>query len=680
MTYARDCSGKCFDGNEALIGDYICDNGETTQSNFYCQAFDFDSSDCIVRQPPVLTTPRPANPCFVSCPAGDWSRKDCKQCALTQDGLCVEETLQTCENGPNDPPGHCNFGRCCVAKFDKMEYWDRDCLAFGAYDDCSVALERLLSNIGQQPRSLASLSASRSQDVAKPKASVIVDCEGDLCNAVPDEKERNPYTGRLTDDLICRVEESKKAGLECFEGPWVDTNPTPLDDCQGENFKYNFCLNRKTTTGRPFRRCCTFLWVDSRMQPQCKFIGLEMGTCDYWLSAYKAQYAGDIFRAIDKETVLKDCDTGDRCNDPFDEEGGCPDAVVKRPRQVAHLIPEEVDLEALLQGGGEAPPEPIPWGMILIPIAGILFFGGAAYVVVKLIKDPERPLFHSDKAKVVQDDTFVEPQQDLDAGNAVVDGVAYGVVHPRPHALRMILKEQRQQNVPRALRKDPALTMGGITDAAYEARLAIEASVKGMPIERFREIAEMEGVVSPATGLPRELAIQAIADLTKDVPLPRRRSEVDPVALAALVDAAAEEVSENPDERDEHDEALAVEDDPSAGKDSGGLPLQLADQLPGQVVERTTRAPSKAPRAALPGPPPDNDEDLLRQAAMLAEAQALAMPPAAPGAVSVVEALRASTTVGATKVAVAAPSAGRPAATARMLRQGGAKGPPRVCT
>lgn len=675
-THARDCAGTCYDGSEALIGDYICDNGETLPANFYCAAFLFDNGDCLVRTPEPKTTPRPANPCRVSCPAGNWSRKDCSQCDATVDGMCVEHTVSDCVEDPNDPPGSCNFGRCCVAKFEQMEYWGTDCVAFGAYDNCSAALSQMLVGLAKQRRSIASVAKSQLQPVAPPKATLMVDCEGALCNTMPEDKKRNPFTGLLTEELVCTTGESNESGTLCFEGPWEDTEPNPLDDCQDRKMQYNFCLNRKTLSGRPYKRCCTFVWVDSRGKPQCQFRGIEDGTCEYWLAAYKDSVKGDAYRRIEKELVLNDC-KGEMCNEPLDDELGCPDFVIERPKQVAHLIPETIDVEALLRQGGEAKGEPFPWLLVVIPVSGLCLMVTTGYVIFKCIKEPEVSPWHSDKAKIVQDDTFIEPIQDLHPDNAIVDGVAYGVIHPRPFALRQILREQRMNRGPRALRMDPALASAEAATAAHEAKLAFEASVKGVSIEDFRATAELEGMASPVSPLPMRAAMEAFKEMSPAQPETTKVLAIEPDALAAAAQAAAESRPQTgaesrlalPDA-----EPLMVEDGPSQAQ-----ALQL---MPGQVADAPALQSRRASsQAALPAPPESPSERVLRRTASMAAVHAATLPPPAPHAVNVAEGLRASMTAGT--VAAAVPSSlgsRRPAASARLMRQGGVTGPMRVCT
>merc|ERR1719382_481064 len=93
----RDCRGACFDDYPGLIGDYVCDNGATLQGlTFTCPQFEYDLGDCKEVPSGVFTTPKPANPCFETCPSGDWKRRDCSQCAVEKNGMCVQEQDPKC--------------------------------------------------------------------------------------------------------------------------------------------------------------------------------------------------------------------------------------------------------------------------------------------------------------------------------------------------------------------------------------------------------------------------------------------------------------------------------------------------------------------------------------------------------------------------------------------------------
>jgi len=694
LSLPRDCSGTCYDGGSDTIGDYVCDRGTTTPLNFFCPTFNFDMMDCLPREVSLFTTPRPANPCLESCPAGDFFRKDCARCKVRKGDMCMETQEPTCVAKPGDPPGQCNFAKCCVAKITNLDYWNEDCLAFGTYDDCNTKLDTILKDIRSSPRSLPSRTVS--PKLRELTAEIMIECEGGSCATITVERKRDPFTNRLTDLRVCPVDESNNAGVECFVGPWSAADNTPLDNCQDDKFKYNFCTNRKTKDGRPFRKCCAFIYLNSRAQPQCAYTGIEEGTCAGYLEQLKISVQSSVYTSINNELVIRECEE-DQCNDPLGKEGSCPDVVIKRPPQVLHLLTNDIDKEAALLGGGAVVQEPIPWALILIPICGVGFMACVGYTIYKCIKEPEHSLWHSDKAKIVALDTFVEPTQDLSKGsNDVVEGIAFGVVKPRPYALRHILREESGVVVPKALRLEPELYVPEAAEAAYIAALEREAAIKGLDPRELRMLAESVGAGSPAFSKGSKLPVEFCQKVLKPyveslqtMSMTQARSRMRTKDLELMFEDEADIVAPQ-----------ALEDttweSPSRGRSrpgtNGALALtgeltQLA--LPGEVPEPRTAKRSSALNEAelartfvVPPPPADNREELRHAAAALADSQRSAMPISPKGGTTIIDALQMSVTVGT----IVAPAQGslaslnsRSAASARFLRKG-QSGPPRVAT
>jgi len=698
MVIRRDCGGTCYQDNPDSLGDGVCDKGTTTSNDFYCSLFDYDQNDCESDPGAVFTTARPSNPCLVSCPAGNFKRKDCSQCdATNEDGtMCIVSEDPTCTAQDDDPPGICNFGRCCVVKLWNLDYWDEDCLAFGAYENCTVALDNLLSEIKLTPRSLSSQAVNPTMKTIRTK--MMEDCEGEYCNEITTEFEVDTKTLTFTDEYVCPIYEAEEKGVECFVGPWLDADESPLDDCQDDAFEYNFCKNRKTKSGRPFVRCCSFVYLNYAMDDSCLFVGIEEGTCAGYLAKYKASVSGSIYTAINTELVNQNCEA-DSCNDPANEETGCPSVVVERPWQVVDLLPEDLDRDSLLTGGGTISDETFPWQFVVFPICGVILTIVAACMAIRCIKEKETPTWHSAKAKVVAIDTFVEPTADPDKD--MVDklndpALTYGVVPKRPAALTQIVRSDNMLELPpRALRRELAGCNMDMVEAAFIAANKEEAEVKGLTEETMMEHAELIG--------------QGLTQYRMLAELPQR------VAQEAL-DGYCETMANRLQDRSEYDDhegtfdalpAPALQDGGGGGPifestqdqvvaaalqgDYGQLALPLPGVPDGRSAKRTLALANHDEEEvagnnltlSLPPPPTDNREELRMAAQILSEQQRMALPPCNNGSMTTVDAMQMSITVG---TFVAPPHGsipshmnGRPAATARFLRQA-QTGQPRVAT
>lgn len=710
LSLPRDCSGKCYRWSEDTIGDYVCDRGgDSTDFNFTCRAFLADQGDCAEKPIYVFTTPKPPNECLISCPAGNFSRRNCAACKKRDGGLCVEVVDPTCVAPEGSPPGYCNYARCCVAKLTGVDYWKEDCISFGAVANCSTKLAEIVEGVNAQPRSWAVAELNKNPVL---KADMMETCAGDKCAKITDEKKRDPFTSRLTEDPVCPIGEAELEGVECFMGPWPTHAKTPLDDCQDDKFLYNFCRNRKTPKGKPFVRCCAALWMNYKSEAKCGFYGVEQGRCDGYLNEMKAEMSKSPYTSIFNAFVLQEC-TGDMCNDPLDKDFGCQEVVIKRPIQVAHLILETFDKEAALRGGGAHDGTSFPWmEYVLIPFGGLTFFGMVSYGVYQYMQVPPPPIWHSDKAKIVNDeDTFVEPSQDCGPGcPGPLNGKTHGLVHPRPAALRQLLRDDNLHTGPLALRLEPGLTMPQAAEEAYEHELAFEASITGQDVDELR-VAGVVGEKAPIKTIREETLKNLLRPYKDDiaafagVKLKQRRmtilsatEEEDMRRKSKLAEIAASEAS-----KDRSPSKRSILNDPifplTAGlQDQGPLKLTMGRDSAltltnGSEELRMLELPGEVPdeQLAVPPPPPDEREDLIRAAVALAEEQREALPPSTEGAFTVVDGLLASVSVGAiiargpaspasqTTGGIASPPGGRSAASARLMRNG-LHGPVKVCT
>lgn len=147
------------------------------------------------------------------------------------------------------------------------------------------------------------------------------------------------------------------------------------------------------------------------------------------------------------------------CNDPSDPVDGCPDFVIKRPDQTAHVLPPEIRVKSLdeMLDDPDAPSQrkdPPPWGVIGGCAGAIVVICAATLLILRAMRPAPEPLYHSRAAKVVAEDTFVEPQGDSKLAAEVAKHGAsagnFGVVKPRPHALVTFL-EATKRRVPRAV-------------------------------------------------------------------------------------------------------------------------------------------------------------------------------------------------------------------------------------
>lgn len=480
MASSRDCTGKCFEGFEDVVGDGICDNGLFGTNSLDCFAYNFDNKDCDPEFVQVVgTTVRPIVECQQSCTFGDWKRKDCQQCSkLSDDGLtCLASYDESCGTGRE-----CSFLNCCVAKVTGVNYWGEDCIAYGTTTNCTYELEHVLDELQfvQLPMD-ARAQYDPLKDRPRPEGELLVDCNRDRCNEITTEKKINPFTGLEMQERFCPVEESPLPGLNCYIGPFDVVGVTNVEtQCQDQKFEYNFCKGTRSIDGRPFERCCNFLYINAQDAVECRMEGVAQGTCDVFLQELIFNKSASIWTTISNALVIQECFT-DYCNNPMDEAFGCPQIVDKAPAITDGIRPtDEPSLEQILKGSVERPPDPPPWGLIgglcAIPFALVCM----VWFVSKVFAAPPEPLWHSTSAKVVADDTFIEPTQDHythgKLRSHLNSELTYGKVEARPFGLQ--LQKDEEIVIPYALRQHPDVAVPEATNASWTDAIAFEANLE----------------------------------------------------------------------------------------------------------------------------------------------------------------------------------------------------------
>lgn len=428
MSLPRDCAGGCVAGFEGYLGDSACDSGRVeARPMFDCPIWRHDNGDCFIAEVPLLTTPAPYMQCLVSPPSGGWRQRNPNLCTGDRNGtMCLESSRTDC---PNSAAGACNYARCCSARLWNVEYWGAECIGFGALPgyNCSVTLAELLVELRRKPRS--AYAAGAGEPARIEGGYLLKDCEGTGCNWIPFGVSPCPKL------------ESPDPGITCYEGPWAVTRVQKASTgCQAGSSQWNFCLNRKTEDGRPFTRCCAFTYEKLYGVKECRFAGIPGGTCEAYVNALAFELSTSRYTAIGNMEIRVDCD-GDKCNDPLDENRGCPDDVI---------LPEG---SSIYDGAADYVGDGPPWLIIFIIVVGVFVIVGIiGFAASKICAPPEQvDPFMSAKAQKVSQDTWIDPGQDE------VTGLNYGVVKPNQHAMKQILKEK--QTIPRALRQHPDLVL-----------------------------------------------------------------------------------------------------------------------------------------------------------------------------------------------------------------------------
>eukprot|EP00933_Yihiella_yeosuensis_P037468 TRINITY_DN31411_c0_g1_i1.p1 TRINITY_DN31411_c0_g1~~TRINITY_DN31411_c0_g1_i1.p1 ORF type:complete len:1145 (+),score=169.04 TRINITY_DN31411_c0_g1_i1:103-3537(+) len=485
MQQTRDCTGACFDNFEANVGDRVCDNGLLGTRVFTCPAYNNDNEDCD-KEPNeyLLTTPRPEIECRVDCPPGQFHRKDCSVCAKkSPDG---EHCLSSRENATT-------FLGCCTARLTNVNYWKSDCITYGTMTNCTADLTRILEDMNSR-RLPWDVSASRDKRMPdyfyKTSGYVLSECNKDGCNEVTKEFIVNPFTGFDTKTRVCPTEEAekftgpgaedlpnRKKGFQCYVGPWELTGLTDVAfGCQ--KFKWNFCTDRKTWDGRPFSKCCTFLYINAKGKGECRFTGLAQGTCEGYLNELSFNLSTSPYTAISDGQVLMDC-AGDNCNNPMDEDFGCPQMVVEKPRLSEKLRPtDEPTMEVILKGSKMRVPPGPNWGLIgglcSLPCLLICVALGASRYFVRV----DQLIFHTEKAEIKADDTFVEPTRDDVRGPDFLRDTSFQKLGPRPFALTSQFADDKL--VGKSLWQDPDKVAPEALDAAWADSMAVHAKHLGL--------------------------------------------------------------------------------------------------------------------------------------------------------------------------------------------------------
>lgn len=511
---------------ESVVGDRKCDDGVGGTNQLNCFAYNFDNSDCNPEYQLIpRTTPRPMVECQESPLPGEWKRKDTGYCSkLSKDGTnCVESYDSTCQGPRKD----CTFLRCCVAKVRGLNYWGEDCVAFGTLTNCTYELERVLDDL--QAAELP-LDARATYDTLKPRrrptGELMVDCNKPGCNNITKAFKLNPFTNMMTTNRVCPVQELED-GLPCWDGPFEVTGVMDvLRECQAGDFEWNFCIGKKTIDGRPFKKCCNFLYTIPSGAMECRFMGIAQGTCGESLDELARNLSTSDYTRIGSLTVMNDCETP-YCNHPMDEYSGCPQVVIKKPEITDFLRPTiEPDLKTLLKGSKPAPEVPPPWGLIggLSAVPFVLVC--VAMVIMRCMREPPDPIYHTSKAKVVAHDTFIEPQQDTFKEPAL-QGLAYGRVEPRPFALRNIMKEK--EVVVSALNQLPEHAVPEATNAAWVDNIVFETSLSRPQPGEVLELPPVPPVAQGTTwsGEGRVVPLEKITRAAILAPSSRATSEAE---------------------------------------------------------------------------------------------------------------------------------------------------------
>lgn len=485
MFQIKDCNGRCFQTSPGIVGDGICDN---PSSQFYLTCpvvYNNDNGDCLAKNIPIpIVIATTAVPCRVSCPSGNFKRKDCSQCHTQDAGTCVESMPSYCNGLDAASQMACWYKMCCVAKLSNVDYWGQDCIAYGTNTTCEDGLQAILSIDRAVTPSLDTIAAHPEGFLyhPSPQGSLMANCTGTICNSITTDFNINPFTLLPTDQRVCPVQESTDPGIPCFEGPWEETKiQYPLTQCQNGQFQNNFCINQKSIDGRPFKRCCSFLFITAQGTAGCSFVGLAESDCQTYLDRYQQERALSVTTAITSPILLISCTRG-RCNDPTNPDTGCPSVVNTHPPQTADILPTGPPTADMLSKGAAVNPTDNSASTIGMGVGIAIGFCLLAAAVVALVcfiryrtEDTDAlKVFASEKVLRVSDDTFVEPSKDGLGGQLVVK--------PRSFAFRELYKKQV---LPKAMRQDDVtgiLALHSSSPKACQDDIAPEAPSKRPPM------------------------------------------------------------------------------------------------------------------------------------------------------------------------------------------------------
>ncbi|CAE7723542.1 unnamed protein product, partial [Symbiodinium pilosum] len=154
-----------------------------------------------------------------------------------------------------------------------------------------------------------------------------------------------------------------------------------------------------------------------------------------------------------------------------------------------------------------------------------------------VFKEAIEPLFHSSKATVVAEDTFIEPQKDLmtSGTKGLAQDLTYGRVEPRPLGLRSQLGKDKV--VPLALKQKAETAVPEAANAAWVDAIVAEAQIQQVAPNEIHPLPDvLEGTTYTREGaicLPEELDMpftekQALAlQQTDDFPHPSKSQSQD---------------------------------------------------------------------------------------------------------------------------------------------------------
>lgn len=533
--YTKDCRGTCFDDGEPMVGDFLCDDGTvqgTTQTlDLICDPWLDDNGDCANRAPVFVTTTVPRIQCLENPLPGHHKHHDYEGCERDYRGLCSYVNKYPCSPTAEDPLA-CGFVECCVAKLDYMEYWGTECYAFGVL--LGWTCESYLPVLMDQIRNFWYLDPEAQATPGNPgysrvNGSIMSSCTEDNCNHITDDMVPNPITGLPTLERVCQSAESEYEGMACYEGPWdVIGVRNPFEECYLGQYSNNFCISRKTIRGKPYARCCSFSFQNARRESSCMFYGVPQGAdCELWATLYQENVSTNLYTAISNVNVKYDC-IGDFCNNPMREsasstENGCPWIVDTDPEITRAARADKSDkpptYEEIIAGTVEDHGFQINWAVTLTVFVGTGLFAAMVYgmykvatdpdilglggkvtggIVMEMSKDPDHGYYHGKKAKVMNQHTFVDVEQDVMFGPGT-----YHVVKTRNVALRQDIEDD--QRLPRALRQDPKTVLPAIRAMAQEEAdrmLALEHELTA-PLPKKRRVVPRGDFVSERKPFPQ---------------------------------------------------------------------------------------------------------------------------------------------------------------------------------
>lgn len=602
-----DCTGRCFDNFEFMVGDSVCDDGRSANTyDFLCDPWLNDNNDCLEQAPVFVTTPIPRIQCLHNPPAMEFMHHYFEACARPYANLCSLSELGGCVLDPADPL-KCQFVECCMATLTGWEYWGEECYAYGVTEGwtCTTYLEHLLGLWRSIPLEDLELYARATPDnpaYGLVNGTVLSSCTANNCNSVPIEMVPHPQTGLPTEQRQCPLAEAEEDGLACFEGPWDVTGvENPFVECH-VGYHWNFCFSRKTPEGKPLARCCSFSFTNARRERTCMFYGVPAGaTCELYAEVYQENVSYNLYTAISDVFIKYDC-AGEMCNDPNVEsesftENGCPHVVDTDPEVTRAARTDDSGrpptYDEIIAGTTDGSGFYINWAVVATILAGLVLLAAFVYVlyllatdpeilgitlekpkggkVMEMSKDPVHGWFHGPKAKVLCNDTFIDMEKDWQDGTG-----NYHVIKPREGALRQSLEDSRR--LPRALRQDPAVVtpqVRALAQAEANRLLALEHELTAPlpPKPKKAPLPEYVPELKPFPQLPQFVAEEIVPKYTaEELEQMAREAEeahrLEAEAAAAMKRALGESAAtlalpgqaEGGDGGSDSDEPLALED------------------------------------------------------------------------------------------------------------------------